>query len=58
MDGLEEGAGLEVGLSRAANGKGADGGRIPREEVREIDDCVMEHLEAFLPGCESTITGG
>lgn len=34
------------------------GGRIPREEVREIDRCVMEHLEAFIPGCESTITGG
>lgn len=32
--------------------------KIPREEVREIDRCVMEHLEAFIPGCESTITGG
>nr|XP_031863438.1 uncharacterized protein CI109_001314 [Kwoniella shandongensis]KAA5530510.1 hypothetical protein CI109_001314 [Kwoniella shandongensis] len=32
--------------------------KIPREEVQEIADCVMEHLDAFIPGCEYTICGG
>jgi hypothetical protein len=33
-------------------------GRIPREEVEEIAACVMEHLSAFVPGCQHTICGG
>ncbi|KAK8864578.1 hypothetical protein IAR55_001828 [Kwoniella newhampshirensis] len=32
--------------------------KIPREEVQEIADCVMEHLDVFIPGCEYTICGG
>jgi hypothetical protein len=32
--------------------------RIPRAEVEEIAECVMEHLGAFLDGCEYTICGG
>ncbi|KAK4689277.1 hypothetical protein P7C73_g818, partial [Tremellales sp. Uapishka_1] len=32
--------------------------KIPREEVQEIADCVMEHLEALQPDCEYTLTGG
>ena len=32
--------------------------RIPREEVEEIAACVMEHLGAFIEGCEYTICGG
>ncbi|KAK1924368.1 hypothetical protein DB88DRAFT_490154 [Papiliotrema laurentii] len=31
---------------------------IPRTEVEEIAACVMEHLDAILPGCQYTITGG
>ncbi|ORY32892.1 putative beta DNA polymerase [Naematelia encephala] len=31
---------------------------IPREEVEDIAKCVMEHLDAFLPGCQHTLTGG
>ncbi|OCF74247.1 DNA polymerase mu subunit [Kwoniella mangroviensis CBS 8886] len=27
-------------------------------EVEEIAECVMEHLEAYIPGCEYTICGG
>jgi len=26
--------------------------------VQEIADCVMEHLDALLPGCQYTLTGG
>nr|XP_018262951.1 DNA polymerase mu subunit [Kwoniella dejecticola CBS 10117]OBR85109.1 DNA polymerase mu subunit [Kwoniella dejecticola CBS 10117] len=29
-----------------------------KKEVEEIADCVMEHLEAYIPGCEQTICGG
>ncbi|WVQ99513.1 hypothetical protein IAU59_006649 [Kwoniella sp. CBS 9459] len=32
--------------------------KISREEVDEIARCVMEHLEAYVPGCEYTICGG
>ncbi|GFZ46743.1 hypothetical protein JCM24511_03963 [Saitozyma sp. JCM 24511] len=32
--------------------------KIPRAEVEEIAECVMEHLGAFLDGCEYTICGG
>jgi DNA polymerase mu len=32
--------------------------RIPREEVEEIAACVMEHLGAFIDGCQHTICGG
>lgn len=32
--------------------------RIPRSEVQEIADLVMEHLSAFLSGCRYTICGG
>ncbi|WVF71352.1 hypothetical protein IAT40_006156 [Kwoniella sp. CBS 6097] len=32
--------------------------KIPREEVEEIARCAMEHLEAYVPGCEYTICGG
>ncbi|WVQ67274.1 uncharacterized protein L199_005469 [Kwoniella botswanensis] len=32
--------------------------KIPRKEVQEIAECVMEHLEAYIPGCEYTICGG
>jgi hypothetical protein len=36
----------------------ADTSRIPRAEVEEIAECVMEHLGALLDGCEYTICGG
>jgi hypothetical protein len=36
----------------------ADTTRIPRAEVEEIAECVMEHLGAFLDDCEYTICGG
>ncbi|WVR06905.1 hypothetical protein IAU60_003941 [Kwoniella sp. DSM 27419] len=32
--------------------------KISREEVQEIADCVMSHLDAYVPGCEYTICGG
>ncbi|WWC89146.1 uncharacterized protein L201_004064 [Kwoniella dendrophila CBS 6074] len=32
--------------------------KIPREEVEEIAACVMEHLDAYVPGCQYTICGG
>lgn len=32
--------------------------RIPRKEVEEIAACVLDNLEAFIPGCEYTICGG
>ncbi|OCF32950.1 DNA polymerase mu subunit [Kwoniella heveanensis BCC8398] len=32
--------------------------KIPRSEVEEIARCVMEHLDAYVPGCEYTICGG
>ncbi|WVW84121.1 hypothetical protein I302_106150 [Kwoniella bestiolae CBS 10118] len=32
--------------------------KIPRKEVEEIAECVLEHLEAYIPGCEYTICGG
>jgi len=36
---------------------GADD-RIPRAEVEEIGRCVKEHLDAIMPGCRYTLTGG
>jgi hypothetical protein len=32
--------------------------RIPRAEVKEIGRCVKEHLDAIMPGCRYTLTGG
>lgn len=32
--------------------------RIPRAEVQEIARCVQAHLDAILPGCHCTLTGG
>ncbi|KAH8080217.1 hypothetical protein HD553DRAFT_122785 [Filobasidium floriforme] len=32
--------------------------RIPRAEVQEIARCVQTHLDAILPGCHCTLTGG
>lgn len=32
--------------------------RIPRAEVEEIGRCVKENLDALLPGCRYTLTGG
>ena len=32
--------------------------RIPRTEVQEIASCVQRHLDAILPGCHATLTGG
>jgi hypothetical protein len=32
--------------------------RIPRAEVEEIGRCVKEHLDAIMPGCRYTLTGG
>ena len=32
--------------------------RIPRQEVEDIAGCVMENLDALLPGCQYTICGG
>lgn len=32
--------------------------RIPRSEVQEIARCVQDHLDAILPGCHCTLTGG
>ncbi|WRT66545.1 uncharacterized protein IL334_003504 [Kwoniella shivajii] len=32
--------------------------KISREEVEEIAECVLEHLEAYIPGCEYTVCGG
>jgi DNA polymerase mu len=43
---------------RAIPGFLADWSRIPRQEVEEIADCVMEHLDALVDGCEYTICGG
>lgn len=32
--------------------------KIPRAEVVEIEACVQAQLEALLPGCRHTVTGG
>jgi len=32
--------------------------KIPRDEVEEMHDAVMEHLEQIQPGCLSTVVGG
>nr|XP_019011154.1 DNA polymerase mu subunit [Kwoniella pini CBS 10737]OCF49935.1 DNA polymerase mu subunit [Kwoniella pini CBS 10737] len=32
--------------------------KISRKEVEEIAECVMEHLEAYIPDCDYTICGG
>lgn len=32
--------------------------RIPRAEVEEIGRCVKEALDAVMPGCRYTLTGG
>jgi DNA polymerase/3'-5' exonuclease PolX len=32
--------------------------RIPRTEVHEVAQCVQKHLDAILPGCHATLTGG
>lgn len=32
--------------------------KIPRAEVGEIEACIAEQLEALMPGCRYTLTGG
>jgi hypothetical protein len=32
--------------------------KIPRAEVTEIAECVKVHLDALMPGCRYTVTGG
>lgn len=32
--------------------------KIPRAEVGEIERCIAEQLEALMPGCRYTLTGG
>ena len=58
VDIVEEWIKIKSDLDEKWVGARSANDRIPREEVEEIADCVMEHLSALLPGCRYTICGG